>query len=126
MAWVAPPARTLAARSTRTDAAAHAAGQLGADPGDQIVVLPAVLCRVEIDELHFGPAAEAVDPFVDGVTLEREAFALDELDDAAAHQIDGGDEHLYSFQLPVASCQCSVSQLSTRLFTDYWKLATGN
>ena len=55
---------------------------------DQIVVVPLVLRRVEIDQLHLGPAGEPRDPFVDGVALERQAFALDELHDAAAHEVD--------------------------------------
>ena len=53
-----------------------------------VIVVSLVLRRVEIDQLHLRPAGEPVDPFVDVVALERQAFALHELDDAAAHEVD--------------------------------------
>ena len=96
IAWVAPPAMTLDARSTVRMPPPTRQGSAAQIRVDQLVVVPLVLRRVEIDQLHLGPAAEAVDPFVDGVALERQPFALNELDDAAAHEIDRGDQHLFS------------------------------
>ena len=72
----------------RSDPAADAAGESGADARDQLVVLPLRLCRVEVDQLHLRPAAEPLDPLVDGGALERKTFALNELHDAPAHEID--------------------------------------
>ncbi len=49
---------------------------------------------VEVDELDERVVREAVDPVFEVVEGEAEVFALHELDDAAAHEVDGGDEHL--------------------------------
>ena len=54
---------------------------------------PVPLGRVEIDQLHLRRGREPRDPRIDVVGLDREPLALHELDDLAALEIDGGNQH---------------------------------
>ena len=88
IAWVAPPAMTLDARSTVRIPPPTRQGSAA-----QILVTRSLLCpwffaASRSISCTLGQPREPVDPFVDGVALEREAFALDELHDAAAHEVD--------------------------------------
>ena len=75
------------------DASADAARQPRADGRHDSAVVARVLCRIQIDQLHFREPGEPRDPAVEVVGRHRELLTLDELDDTAALQIDGGNQH---------------------------------
>ena len=56
-------------------------------------VVAGALRRVEIDQLHLGKPAKPRDPRVDVGRLDRQPLALHELDDAAALEVDGRNQH---------------------------------
>ena len=69
-------------------AAADLAGQGPADLGDERRVVAASLRRIQIDQLNDGKAAKAIDPALEIVARDAQAFALFELDDASVHRIN--------------------------------------
>ena len=75
------------------EASADLAGQALADHLDEGAVVALAHGGVEVDELDERVGREAVDPVLEVVEGELEGFALDELDDTAAHEVDGRDEH---------------------------------
>jgi len=84
------------------DAAPHLAWKLLDDLRDQRRVGSTIHCRVEIDELHEGEAAEALDPFGEVRELHVLAFALHELNDLSAHQVDRRNQHGHLMGIPAA------------------------
>lgn len=88
------------------EAAAHLAGEVAGELLDEGGVGALAHGGVEIDELDEGILLEAVDPVVEVVEGELEGFALDELDDAAVHEVDGGYEHISTI---VSGWQISIA-----------------
>src|SRR5581483_10256625 len=60
---------------------------------DQLAVVALPHGRIEIDELHQRILREPLDPVIKIVEAELEFFALDKLDDLAAHEVDGRNQH---------------------------------
>ena len=77
----------------RAQAAPHLAGQPFADLLNQRAVVALAHRGVEVDQLHEGIARKPLDPVLEVVERKLEGFAADELHDAAAHQVDGGNQH---------------------------------
>ena len=90
---VAPSESTMPRALDRADAAADAAGLLGADLPHQRLVGAPLHRGVEIDQLHLGERAEPVHPRLPVVGGQREALALDQLHHLAVTEVDGGYEH---------------------------------
>ena len=89
----APGRKAGLGRRYRAQAAADLAGQPRGQTGHEVAVVAASLGRVEVDDLHERIAGEALRPGVDVAEAQRDPLPLDELDDGAAHQVDGGDQH---------------------------------
>ena len=68
--------------------AAYLAGELAADHFYESGVFALAHGGVEIDKLHEWVSGETVDPVLEVVESELEGFALNELNDATAHEID--------------------------------------
>lgn len=75
------------------DPAADAARAHPAGVPDERIVAARANRRVEIDELQLRKAGEPCDPAIEIRVLERQPFALHELHDLLAAQVDRGDEH---------------------------------
>ena len=75
------------------DAAADAAGERRRDLPDEREVVAGAHRGIEIDHLHLRELREPAHPPEDVVVPDREPLALDELDDGAALEIDGGNQH---------------------------------
>src|SRR4029453_8067886 len=78
----------------RTDAAADAAGEPAADIRDYRGVVALSFRRVEIDQLHPGKSGEPADPHFRIRRFNGELLALDELNDPAALEVDGRNQHI--------------------------------
>ena len=76
------------------EAATDLAGEALAEHFDEGAVRALSHGGVEVDELDEGVRGEAFDPGLEVIEGELEFFAVDELDDLAAEEVDGGDEHL--------------------------------
>ena len=77
----------------RADAAADATRSRRADVPNERVVASGANRGVEVDQLQLRERREAADPRVEVGVFEGETLALDELNDFAAAEVDGGDEH---------------------------------
>ena len=89
----APRSSTACARSTVLMPPPTRQGSRAQIDDHERAVVPGVLRRVQIDQLHFREPGEPRDPAVEVVGGHREMFALHELDDTAALEIDGGNQH---------------------------------
>ncbi len=94
MTRLAPASSRARASSADFEASADLAGEARAEHIDEVAVVALAHGGVEVDELDEGVPGEAGDPGLEVVEGELELFALDELDDLAAEEVDGGDEHL--------------------------------
>ena len=72
--------------------------------------------RVQIDELNQRIFGEAFDPGIEIVELQSFLFALHQLNDLAAHEIDRGDQHGHLMGIPEA-CR-SLRERQSGLFQD--------
>ncbi len=100
-----------------TDAAANAACQRPGDLPNQRQVVAAAHRRVEIDHLDLRKSLEPSYPMKHIAVLEREPFALHELDDGAVSQINRGDQHNQRptfFFSRYAALNASTNRASTR------------
>ena len=77
----------------RTDAAADLAGQARADLANQMIVRARVHGGVEVDDVDPAKPGETLDPVVEIRRFDGELLALNELDDLAALEIDGWNQH---------------------------------
>src|SRR5690349_949767 len=75
------------------DAAAHAAGESSTHLTHERRVLATSARRVEVNQLHTRERRELLDPRLGVRHFDGELLALNQLDDMAILQIDGGDEH---------------------------------
>ena len=78
----------------RADAAADLAGQPRADVANQVIVRARAHRGVEVDDVDAGKPGEPLDPVVEIGCFDGELLALDELDDLAALEIDGWNQHV--------------------------------
>ena len=69
-------------------AASDLAGEALADHFDEAAIVALAHRGIEVDELNDGVSGEAFNPVFEVVEGELQLFSLDELDDAAAHEID--------------------------------------
>ena len=101
------------------DASAGLARQALRDLRDQRGVIALAHGRIEIDELHEGIARELLDPVFEVVERQTQLFALHKLNNAAAEQIDGRNQHGNLTETPALAS----SSLSERaLETPKWKM----
>jgi len=77
----------------RANAAAHLAGQPLRNLLNERAIAALPHGRVQVDELHHGVAQKTLDPVFEIVEGQLQIFALHQLHDAAAHQIDGRNQH---------------------------------
>src|SRR5206468_6386235 len=70
------------------NAAADATRERPRDLPDEREIVAGVFCGVEVDHLHLREAGEPSHPAKHIVVFDREALALNELDDGAGLQID--------------------------------------
>ena len=77
-----------------SDTAADTAGQPFADCCSHSRVVAVSLRGVQIDQLDTREAGEPLDPHFRVSRLDRQLLSLDELDDAAALQINRRDQHV--------------------------------
>ncbi len=89
----APASSRVSGLSRRAHAATHLDRQTAGDLLDQRAVISHALRGVQVDELHERIAGEALDPGLEIVESEPELLAALQLDDAAAHQVDGRNQH---------------------------------
>ncbi len=75
------------------NAAAHLHREALGDGLDQRAVVAGAFGGVEIDELDERESREFRDPVVEVVKSKAQFFAAFQLHDAAAHQVDGRDQH---------------------------------
>ena len=80
----------------RAHAAADLAGQPRADLANEMIVRARAHGRVEVDDVDAPKPGEPLDPVVEIGRLDGELLALNQLDDLAALEIDGGNQHVYS------------------------------
>ena len=95
MTFLAPASSRAWPSSGVLRPSADLAGKAFADHFNKGAVVALTHGGVEIDELDHWVFREAVDPVLEVVEGEGELFAADELHDAAAHEVDCGDEHLF-------------------------------
>ncbi len=75
------------------DAAANLAGKAFADLLDESGIVTLSHGGVEVDELDERVACKAIDPVFEVIEGELEFFALHELNDLAAEEVDRWDQH---------------------------------
>ena len=100
--------RSACARARRAHAAADLTGKRAAEPAHERVVAAAAHRGVQIDHLHQRKSGESRDPSVEIVRLEHEPLALLELDDAAVHEIDRGNQHRQDTRRTGMPCAASA------------------
>src|SRR5262249_24405291 len=104
----------------RSHAAANAAGKPAADRRNQPAVVALVLCRVEIDELHFRECRELRDPALEVVRRQSRTLALHELDDASSLEIDRRYQHDERLTGTPRACRYDLSAATPRSWK--WKI----
>ena len=106
----------------RPDAPADTAHPLTTDVLHQRVVVPGPDGGVQIDQLQLGKRGKAPDPPVEIGILQGEALTLDELDDFAVAEVDGGNQHSLSSQSRWREGATARRSVGKRLHTEWTNL----